>query len=154
MEKFLENLQEAEKTIRIVDHIVYVTFPLVKDKKILIKMLLETKKAIANCINSALQYEYLYKRISLSKDPKINFDTFIKKCSLRFGITREETILIVHLFDLVKKHEESTMEFIKNGKIIILSDDLNPEIITLEKTKEFLNLAKQILRKTMKKIRT
>jgi len=154
MEKFLENLQEAEKTIRIVDHIVYVTFPLVKDKKILIKMLLETKKAIANCINSALQYEYLYKRISLSKDHKINFDTFIKKCSLQFGITREETILIVHLFDLVKKHEESTMEFIKNGKIIILSDDLNPEIITLEKTKEFLNLAKQILRKIMEKIRT
>lgn len=154
MEKFLENLQEAEKTIKTVDHIVYVTFPLVNDKKILIKMLLETKKAIANCINSVLQYEYLYKRISLSSDPKVNMDTFIRKCSLQFGITREENNLIIHLFNLVKKHEESSMEFVKNGKVIILSDDLNPETITLEKTKEFLNLAKQILKKIIEKIRT
>ena len=70
MEKFLENLQEAENIIQTIDHMVYVTFPLIQDKKLLLKIILETKTAIANCINSILQYEYLYKRIRLYKEPK------------------------------------------------------------------------------------
>ncbi|GAJ08281.1 unnamed protein product, partial [marine sediment metagenome] len=80
MEKFLENLQEAQKTIQVIDHMIYVTFPLIKDKKILTKILTETKSAITNCINSILQYEYLYKRVNLYKDAKTNFRIFIKKC--------------------------------------------------------------------------
>ena len=39
MEKFLENLQEAHKIIQTLDHMMYVTFPLIKDKNILHKQL-------------------------------------------------------------------------------------------------------------------
>lgn len=152
MEKFLEYLEEAEKIIRIEDHMVYVTFPLIKDKKLLLKILLETKKAIANCINSILQYEYLYKRIKLYKDTKTNFRTFQEKCVLRYKITKEEIKLILELFDAVEKHKESPFEFIKDEKIVILSENLKPKIITIEEIKEFLTLAKSVLKKTKSKI--
>lgn len=148
MEKFLESLQKADKTIQTIDHMVYVTFPLIKDKKLLLKILLETKAAIANCINSILQYEYLYKRIILHKDPKANFRIFKEKCAQKYKITREETELISELFEIVKKHEQSPFEFIKNEKIIILSENLTPQTITFEKTKEFLITGKNILKKT------
>lgn len=148
MEKFIEYLREAEQIIRKIDHMTYVTFPLIKDKRVLLKILLETKIAITNCISSMLQYEYIFKRINLYKDPRENFKTFTDKCALRYGITREEIRKIIELFNLVEKHRQSSMEFVKNEKIIILSGNMSKETLELEKIKEFLNLAKKILDKT------
>jgi hypothetical protein len=148
MEKFLENIIAAEKKIQIVDHMIYVTFPLIKDKRLLLKILQEIKNAVMDCISSILHYEYLYKRITLYKNPKSNFKIFIEKCTPRYQITKEEINLILELFDFIEKHRESPFEFIKDDKVIILSNDLNPKTLTIEKTKEFLMLVKNILRKT------
>jgi len=153
MEKFLEHIQEAENIIRKIDHLVYVTFPLVKDKRLLLKSITESKRAIVSCINSILQYEYLYRRIRIYKDPGLNFQTFKNKCSKRYGINENEIKLINHLFEVSKKHEQSSFEFIKQDKIIILSEKLQPETIPIEKTKEFLVLAKDILYKTKNTIK-
>jgi hypothetical protein len=147
MEKFLENVIAAEKKIQTADHMVYVTFPLIKDKRLLLKILQEIKNAVMDCISSILQYEYLYKRITLYKNPKSNFKIFIEKCTPRYQITKEEINLILELFDFIEKHRESPFEFIKDNKVIILSNDLNPKTLTIEKTKEFLILVKNMLRK-------
>ena len=149
MEKFLENIQEAQKTIQVIDHLIYVTFPLIKDKKILTKILTETKNAITNCINSILQYEYLYKKIDLCPNPKTNFKTFKAQCAPKYKITKEEINSIIKLFELVEKHKQSTIEFLKNEKVIILSENLKTETITIEKIKEFFNLSKELMRKTL-----
>ena len=148
MEKFLENLQEAEKNFKTIDHILYVTFPLVKDKRLLLKIVQETKGVITHCITSILQYEYIYKRISLYRNSKENFKTFTEKCAPRYKISAQELSKISELFDFVDKHKASPFEFVKEEKVIILSENLNPTTLTLEKTKEFLLLAKEILRKT------
>ena len=148
MEKFLENIMEAEKNIRTADHITYVTFPLIKDKRLLLKILQETKNAVAHCISSILQHDYLYKKIELYKDPKSNFRIFIDKCAQEYNITKEEIDLIIELFDFIEKHRQSPFEFVKDEKIIILSNGLKPKTLTIEKTKEFLMLGKNILRKT------
>ena len=140
MEKFLQNLQEAQKTIQVIDHMIYVTYPLIKDKKILTKILTETKSAITNCINSILQYEYLYKRINLYKDAKTNFRIFIKKCCPYYQITQKEIDSIIELFELVEKHEQSTIEFLRNEKVVILSENLKTETITIEKIKFLLEI--------------
>lgn len=149
MEKFLENIQEAQKTIQIIDHMIYVTYPLIKDKRILTKLLTETKKVIANCINSILQYEYLYKRITLYQNPKTNFKIFKEQCAKRYEITQEQVHIIINLFELVEKHKQSTMEFLKNEKVVILSKNLETETITIDKLKEFFNLSKDIMKKTL-----
>ena len=148
MEKFIENLITAEKTIKAADHMVYVTFPLINDKRLLFKILHEMKNAVALCINSILQYEYLYKRIKLYKDSRLNFKIFIEKCVPKYGITKEEMNLVLDLFDFVEKHKESPFEFVKDEKIVILSNGLRPKVMTLEKTKEFMMAAKSILKKT------
>jgi len=145
MEKFLENIEQAEKIIQTTDYLTYMTFPLIKDKRLLLKIISEIKIAIAKSINSILQYEYLYKRILLHKDPKLNFKTFKEKCAKKYNITEQEIKLILELFDIVEKHKKSSMEFLRKEKIVILSNNSEPRIITLEKTKEFLTTAKNIL---------
>ncbi len=152
MEKFLENLYEAEELIKKIDHMIYVTYPLIQDKRLILKVVSETKNAIIKCINSILQYEYLYKRIRLTKDPKENLRIFKLKCAPKYDISLEEIKLILELFDLVEKHKKSPFEFRKQEKIIILSENSQPKVIVIENAKEFLALAKRILIKSKKRV--
>ena len=153
MEKFIENLYEAEKAINKIDHIIYVTYPLVKDKRLLLKILVETKIAMAKLINTILQYEYLYKRVRLFKSPKENLKVFVNKCAPRYNITQDEVQLVLELFDIVEKHKNSPFEFRKDEKIVILSENSQPKVIIFDNTKQFLRVAKQILSKTQDMIR-
>ncbi|MBU0959346.1 MAG: hypothetical protein KKB31_05365 [Nanoarchaeota archaeon] len=148
MEKFIQYLEDAQKKIKAIDHMLYVTYPLVRDNRLLLKVLNESKIAIANCINAILQYEYLYKKIKLYKDTKSNLQTFINKCSPRCNITKEEIKLILDLFELIEKHKTSPFEFSKGDRIFILSETMKQESVSLEKTKQFLILSKDILKKT------
>jgi hypothetical protein len=148
MNPILKSLEEAEKKLKTIDHILYVTFPLLKDKKILLKTMVETKIAINNCINSILQYEYIKERINLSDNPKQNLKIFIDSCAQRYRIEPSEIKKILDLFELVEKHKKSSFEFVKENKIIILSESMQSQSLTLEKAKEFLILGKNLLKKT------
>jgi len=152
MEKFLEYLSEAQKIIRACDHMVYISFPLIKEKKLLLKIVVELQKAVAYSINAILQYEYVFKKIKLYKDAKANFSTFMNSSSKRFGITNQEMKKIIELFEIVEIHKKSSMEFTRNEKIIILSENMRQQVVSLEKTKEILAISKKILEKTKNKI--
>jgi len=154
MEKFLEYLSESKRIIKTCDHMIYVSFPLIKDKRIIIKVLIELKKSLAFIINAILQFEYIYKRIKLSKNAKTNLQTFINKSAIRFNIEKEEIKKILYLFEIVELHKASAMVFPKEDKIVILSENMNKEIITSEKIKEFLILSKNILKKTEEKLKS
>ncbi|MEK6829444.1 MAG: hypothetical protein AABY15_04905 [Nanoarchaeota archaeon] len=154
MEKFLQNLQEADRIIKAVDHLVYVTFPLVKDKRMLLKILMETKKAVALCINVVLQHDYLYKKIRLYKDHKENFRTFREKCAPRYGISEQDAGKITSLFEIAEKHKKSPLEFVRNDKVVIMSENFQTHTITLEKTKEFVIMAKKMLQSIEKTLKT
>ncbi len=148
MVEFMKSLNGAEKRIEIASHMIYVIFPLIKDKRILIKVILELNFSVVECINLILQYEYLFKRIFLHKDKKINFEIFKEKCAKRYNITEDEISKIILLFKLVKKHKNNFSEFIKEDKLIILSENFNKEVLTIEKIKEFIELSRIILDKT------
>ena len=55
---YQENLQKARKKIEFADHMVYITFPLIKENKLIIKILAEINNALKILITSILQYEY------------------------------------------------------------------------------------------------
>ncbi len=152
-ERFLELLDDAEKNIHLADHITYMTFPLVRDNRLLFKILEQLSSALLNIINSILQYEYLYKRIQLSRDQKKNLITFKEKCVPIYQISEKELQNVFEIFTLYKKHKQSGFEFVKNNKVIIMSDNLHTESITLEKIKEFLQISKDVFKKVSLKIR-
>ncbi len=151
-EKYIESLNRALKALQIADHMTYITFPLIKEKRLLLKILDEIHFSLLNAINSILQFEYLYKRIQLYRDPKENFRTFIEKCAPRYELTKEQVDMILDIFALEEKHKKSPMEFIKNNKVVIMSESLNTNYIDLQKIKEFLILSKEIVRKAKERI--
>ena len=148
MEKFLLYLEEADRMLKTADHMVYVTYPLLKDKRLIIKILNEIYLGTLHIINAILQYENYYKRIALYKDAKLNFYIFKDKCASRFGISEQELNSIVEIFNLIEKHKESPMELVKKDKFVILSNNLHTDIVTIEKLKEFILVVMEIFKRT------
>lgn len=148
MEKHLESLKSAITKLRIADHIVYTTYPLIKDKRLLLKALDSIYESIVFTINSVLQYDYLGKRITLSSDPKENFETFINKSAKTYSIPESELQDLIDFIRMIENHKKSAMEFARKEKIIILSKDLKTTQIDLEKMRGYLNLGRKMLEKT------
>ncbi len=144
MEKYQENLKEAIRNLQIADHIAYVTFPLVNEQRLILKIFDEICKSITGCVNAILNYEYLYKRVHLYADNGENIRTFAK-CAKNYNLSNEQIKKILGILELNKKHRQSAMEFVKRDKIIILSDNLGTQILDIHIIKEHLILAKELL---------
>lgn len=148
----MENIEEADRMIKTADHMIYTTYPVIKDKRLLLKILSEIAIAVSKSIACILQYDYVYEKIELYKDPKRNFETFKNKCAPDYGITQEEIKKIMDLLDLAERHKRSTMEFVKDDKIVIITDGMESHIVTLEKIKEFIFLSKNLSKKIKNKV--
>ena len=153
MEKFQENLKEAIRALQVADHMTYVTFPLVKEQRLILKIFDEIYKSIIGCINAILNYEYLYKRIKLYRDNKDNMQTFIDKCAKNYTLNNEQIKKIKEILELNKKHKQSAMEFVKKDKVVILSDSLRTQVLTIQIIKQYLLLAKELLMKVNEKMK-
>ena len=146
--RFIDDLIEAEKLWQSADHLVYVTLPVVRDNKLMVRALENLHKALVLIITTILKFEYLYKRINLTSDTRKNLELFFSKCSFRYNLGREDIEIIKQILYLGKKHKESGFEFSKSGKIIILDDSLRQEELTADKIKKFLDAEKKLLENT------
>ena len=153
-EKFIENLDKAALKLKTADHMLYMTYPLIKEKRLLLKILNETYLVVLNVVNAILQYEYFYKRIRLYKDARDNFEVFKNQCSPRYGITPEEVSKVLEIFNLTEKHKNSPFEFVKNDKIVIMTNALKTDTVTIEKMKEYIFVCRNLLRKAETRIRS
>ena len=145
-EKFIISLEEANRHIQLADHLTYVTFPIVKENRLLLKALEEIYDALTKIISAVLQYEYAQKRIEIYKDAKENFRTFVQ-LSEKYGIKKEQLKKIIDIMALAEKHKKSPFEFAKGEKIVIMSDNMTTETVTLDKIKFSLIETKDFLRK-------
>jgi len=152
-EKHQENLKNAIKNLQIADHMTYVTFPLVKDKRLFLKIFDNIYKAIIECINAILNYEFLYKRIKIYSNLNQNIETFIDKCAKKYFLTNGQIKKIKKIILINKQHKQSAIEFVRQDKIIIMSDSLGIQTLTLQEIKEYLLLAKELLMNTKNKIK-
>ena len=151
MEKYKENLIEASKRLRIADHMTYVTFPLVNEHRLLLKIFDEIYLSIINCINGILNYEVLYKRVRLHSTFNANFNSFLK-VSRNYDLSEEQIKMIKEIIELNQKHKKSAIEFLKQNKIIIMSDNLGVQILDLISIKKYLFVAKELMFKARDKI--
>ncbi len=143
-------LDKVEHSLRTADHMIYITYPLIKEN-ILLKKVIEQLYDIANnIIEAILEYEYIYKRIRLPKKEE-SFEIF-KKCSDRFDINSEEIEILKELFKIMEKHKESSFEFSRKERLVIMSNNLRTESVGIDQLKKYLNMLKILLKKTKAKI--
>lgn len=145
-QKFLSSLNNAEKSLRIADHLVSVTYSLFKDEKICLQVISELNIFSIYLINAVLQYEYYFKRIQLFTDSSTNLEIF-KTCVRDYSFSDSETKSLYEVMRLAKAHKDSPMVFVKEKNVVIMIDGGRTEIVNIDKIKVFLNNFKTIIKK-------
>lgn len=152
MEKISENkekykilLEEAKSHFKIADHMSYVTLVILKDNRLMIKILHELSESAEALIKSLIYYENFNKRIPIYKDPEMNLKVFKEKVAKKY-ITTFELDNLMKIIEIDRKRRESQMEFIKRTRFVFLSGT-KYEVVDLAKIKEIIALMRTTLLK-------
>jgi hypothetical protein len=143
MKKEQEYLDDSLRHLQIADHITYVTFPLVEEKKLLLKIFEEISKSIDCLIFVILINEHKKNKLKISNNYQERIDAVIK-ASASYNIKKEEIKKIYEILDITKKHNDSAMEFLRKDKVVIMQDNLDTKTLDIKKIKEYLTLAKSL----------
>jgi hypothetical protein len=143
MEKFQEARDKAVRNIKIADHMLYVTFPLVKDTKLLLAIIENIFLAYTNAIAAILHYERLFKRIPPFQETfESKFNMFKEKCVARYNIDRKYAIEMQNIKEIITEHRKSPVEFKRGDRFVICSERYNIKTISVNDIKGYLSKAK------------
>jgi hypothetical protein len=146
MEKFQELRGEARLRLKNADHLITMTYPLVRDTKLLMAAVENLAKALELSLTSVLTYERNLKRIPPfheQLDSKLNI--FSQKVAPRYNIDRSYIKLIQDMDGLVRAHKKSPVEFVRKDKFIIASESYELRQLTLQGAKEYVERAKRFI---------
>ncbi|MFH1849864.1 MAG: hypothetical protein ABH879_06810 [archaeon] len=147
MERFQEARDSAIKYVRLADHVLTQTYPLVKDPKLLLAVLDNIKNGLINAMDTILYYERLFKRI-----PPFG-DTFESRYGVFKGIVEKYKMnpdyvkTIREVKETIAEHRKSPVEFARQGKFIICSDNYQIKTISTDRIKQHLAVAKDLAAK-------
>lgn len=130
--KFADSVISIDKNLRVVENFFKTTNSIFDNPKLLLRILdilVREEKALISII---LKYEYLKKRIFISKDAHKNFKIFFEVCISNYSLSNQEKKELKKIVLLDKIHKDSGFEFIKNGKVILLDDHLKTTEISMK----------------------
>lgn len=155
MDKHRELEAEALKYYQVADHLLNVTYPLVKDTKLLVGVTENIFLSLISIMSALLYQEKNQKQLPFFEDNfSSKFNLFKSQCLSRHHIPLSYAALIQELKELILLHRSSPIEFRRNDRFIICTNNYKVQAITyyqlkdyLKKTKEFLELISQTLSK-------
>ncbi|MBM3200375.1 hypothetical protein FJZ53_05535 [Candidatus Woesearchaeota archaeon] len=143
MENILVLVDKANKSCQIADHFACRVYPILKEPKLVMTIAENLYNAFVYGMDAFLAYEHMYKRIdNPPADFKSRFDVFKSEIAPRYGISKEQLLLISDLKRVIDYRRKSPVEFVRSNKIIICSDDYRMITMNYDKVKDFLEKSK------------
>lgn len=140
--KYLKTLFDAERHLKIAEYFLEVTLKITNDNRILSKSLIEMQKAATHLIETILYFEAERKTIiPHGKEERANL-FFNKKKHATISFAEVEEIKKILIF--TKKHNESSLEFVRKEKLVIF-DAKECKIITEKGLKESIEILNNII---------
>lgn len=150
MEKLNEFSQKAERSFQAADHMVNVTYPVVKDPKVLLLAITHLNNAFENAISALIYYDYHFKRIpNFPSEFGSKLDIFGRYTCAKYNVPRETVQAILDVKSIYQDHKSSEMEFRRKNNFVIASKNYRLRTINSEKLKRFITLAKPLLSKVI-----
>jgi len=151
MEKFQEARDKALKNLKIADHMVTVTYPLLKDNRLLLAATENLFLSVSNAMNAILYYDRLFKRVPPFADTfEVKFNLFKRKSSPRYHLKPTHAQLIQEVREILVYHRKSPVEFSRKNAFVICSSDYRLRIISQKDLKEYLSKAKVFIQLMLK----
>ena len=155
MSDYLVHRDKSLQQYEIAFHLLQVTFPLVKDPKLLIGIINNLFASLEHSLDTILNYEKQLMLVSTcSGDFTSKFNLFRSKSVLRNKIPADYVNLIIDLREILEMHKKSPMEFQRGNRLVICTKDYRLKMISLkdiksylDRTKSFLNLVDFIIKR-------
>ena len=152
---FLRAKDNATQKYEGARHLLNVTFPTVKDPKLLLGVIDNLVGSLEHSIEAILIYERLLRFVPVySNDPKSQFNLFRSKSMRRNNISPEYVNLYLDLKEILELHKKSPMAFQRGNKFVICNKDYMLKTLSindirkyLEQTKEFLAITEKVISK-------
>ena len=152
MTDYLDYLKKARKNLHVADYMLTQTYPLVKDTKLLLAVMENLFLAMSNTMDSLLFYEREMKSIPpFHNSFESRFNTFKLKLVGKYGIDKEYLNLIHDIKSLISSHKSSPVEFIRQDKFVICSEEYDLKSISVEQMRSFIQRSRSFI-ETVNKI--
>lgn len=135
--------KKAQNHFKTADHMAYVTFSLLKEQRLMIKIIHELYNTSINLVKAYLFYEYSLKSIRLFRNSKMNIKTFKQKIAPKY-FSEGDIENILKIFEIEQKHKKAPVEFVRKDKFVILLGD-KYETLTIEKIRSYIYSVKVAL---------
>ena len=148
MEKYQALIESANLHFKNADHMIFVTYPLINDPKLVITIAEKLYRSILLAINALLNYDYLYKHVSYI--PELEQDKvklFKEDTQKRYNFSKEIFSVIEDLKDLVNFRKRSPIEFVRKNNFVICSSGYTTKTISFTKIKQYGQEIKYFLAK-------
>lgn len=153
MEKLRQLIKGAKESLNIADHLAYVTYPQVKEMKLLYLVIENLYRASSKAMDALLRYERLYKRIPVVQG-SFDYELELFKDSIeRYAIDRHCVLLIQDLKSIVEARKRSPIEFARRDRFVICSDNYDMRVLDQQKVRNFVAETKEFIEKVNKAIR-
>ena len=146
MQSSIESLHLANRYLKSADHIAYVTYPLVKDNKLIVAVLENLSRAVTNAMDALLQHEKINRSINTIPESFELRHQVLASLAVKYNISPSEEGLITDLRSMVHQRKKSAMEFIRKDKYILWDTSQGKiEELTMDLMKGYLIRAKPLI---------
>jgi len=146
MEKFQEFGGLAREKLQLAEHILAITYPMVKDARLPLAVAENLFLSLTYAMSSVLYYERLFNRIPpFQENFAAKFHLFEKKCIGKHGISREHIRLIQEVRDIVMQHKKSPVEFQRKGQFVICDEYFSIRVISADFLEDYVSKAKSFI---------
>lgn len=153
MEKTGEAREKALRNLKIANHLLTQSYPLLQDSKLLLAVLQNLFLAMANAMTAILAYEHEEKRLPAFPDNfDAKFDLFKLKVAPRHKIPPEQLQTILDARTLIAAQKDAPVTFTRKDAFVICEEGYRMKTLTakdmkvmLAKTKVFIQQMDRIL---------
>jgi hypothetical protein len=131
-------LDEAVRRIRVADHMLTMTYPLVKDPKLLIAVLSNLVKSMESSMEHVLTQE----NISHSNTPQGRLTAYKQYIARKRSTPAETLRAYEEMSATLKEHEESPIAFRREEKFVICNEGYKLRTLSPATAKKYVALAK------------
>lgn len=136
--EYLEHKKAAISNLKIADHILVMTYPIVQDPKLLKVVLEKLYVAIEHAMASLLYFEKNQRKIYAFSESYIAMAKIIKTHLIKYNISPNYVGFIIELNDVYQSQKKSDVEFIRKEKFVFTNKDYKLNTITKEDMKNYL----------------
>ncbi len=141
-------LQQARKEIELADHLLYVTYPIIKEMKFLISISEHISKAAFAAMEGLLEFERHYKRLEpFSRNFGMMLSTYRQKVEPFYGFDPKFYSLLKKLNEIRKLGANANVAFRRGERYVLANTDFKLTTIDVESIKRYNNIAKRFVEK-------